>query len=84
MSRVSMTEYLVMEKSARKALEKLNNFRYLGAVSAEWGHWNKCNGVLCDRNMSVKLHDRIFRAVAWPALVYDAEKQRKVKKGAWR
>ena len=45
-------------------------------VSATWGHWNKCNGVLCDRNnMSVKLHERIFRAVAWPALVYDAEKQ---------
>ena len=24
-------------------------------VSAAWGKWNKCNGVLCDREMPVKL-----------------------------
>ena len=41
-------------------------------VSAAWGHLKNCNGELGDRKMSVMLSGKIYRTVAWPALLYGA------------
>ena len=42
-------------------------------VSAAWGKWNKCNGVLCERDArEAKVGD--YRTVVRPALVYGADR----------
>ena len=42
-------------------------------VSAAWGNWKRCSGVLCDRRMPVKLKGKIYETVVRPALLYGAE-----------
>ena len=42
------------------------------SVSAAWGHLKNCNGELGDRKMPVMLSGKIYRTVAWPALLYGA------------
>ena len=42
-------------------------------VSAAWGNWKICSGVLCDRMMPVKLKGKVYKTVVRPALVYGAE-----------
>ena len=42
-------------------------------VSAAWGNWKICSGVLCDRKMPVKLKGKVYKTVVRPALVYGAE-----------
>ena len=34
---------------------------------------NRDNGVLCDRNMHVKLTEKLFRTVVMPSMLYGAE-----------
>ena len=42
-------------------------------VSAAWGNWKRCSGVLCDRRMTVKLKGKVYKTVVRPALLYGAE-----------
>ena len=42
-------------------------------VSAAWGNWKICSGVLCDRRMPVKLKGKVYKTVVRPALLYGAE-----------
>ena len=42
-------------------------------VSAAWGNWKRCIGVLCDRRMPVKLKGNVYKTVVRPALLYGAE-----------
>ena len=42
-------------------------------VSAAWGNWKRCSGVLCDRRMPVKLKGKVYKTVVRPALLYGAE-----------
>ena len=42
-------------------------------VSATWGNWKKCSGVLCDGNMPVMLKREIYRIQVKPSLLYGAE-----------
>ena len=42
-------------------------------VSAAWGNWKRCSGVLCDRRMPVKLKGKIYKTVVRPALLYGTE-----------
>ena len=30
-------------------------------VSAAWGNWKRCSGVLCDRRMPVKLNGKVYK-----------------------
>ena len=69
-------------------LQRVHRFKYIGAsveetggmaievsqrVSAAWGNWKRCNGVLCDRRMPVKLKGKVYKTVVRPALLYGAE-----------
>ena len=69
-------------------LQRVHHFMYLGSsvdetggmtieisqrVSAAWGHWKRCSGVLCDRRMPVKLKGKVDKTVVRPALLYGAE-----------
>ena len=66
----------------------MHNFKHLGSsveetggmtteisqrVSAAWGNWKRCRGVLCDRRMPVKLKGKVYKTVVRPALLYGAE-----------
>ena len=42
-------------------------------VSAAWRNGKRCNGVLCDRRMPVKLKGMVYKTVVTPALLYGAE-----------
>ena len=42
-------------------------------VSAAWGNWKKCSGMLCERKMSVKLTWKIYRTVVSAPLLYGTE-----------
>ena len=42
-------------------------------MSAAWGNWKRCSGVLCDRRMPVKLKGNVYKTVVRPALLYGAE-----------
>ena len=39
-------------------------------VSAVWGNWKICSGVLCDRRMPVKLKGKVYKTVVRPALLW--------------
>ena len=69
-------------------LQRVHRFRYIGAsveetegmttvmsqrVSAAWGNWKRCSGVLYDRRMPVKLKGKVYKTVARQALLYGAE-----------
>ena len=68
-------------------LQRLHRFKYLGSsmeetggmtteivqrVSAAWGNWKRCSGLLCDRSMPVKLKGKVYKNVVSPALLYGA------------
>ena len=68
-------------------LQRVHRFKHLGQsveekggmateisqrVSAAWGNWKRCSGVLCDRRMPVKLKGKVYKTVVRPALVYGA------------
>ena len=69
-------------------LQRVHRFKYIGAsveetgdmateisqrVSAAWGNWKRCSGVLFDRRMPVKLKGKVYKTVVRPALLYGAE-----------
>ena len=69
-------------------LQRVHRFKYLGAsveetegmtteisqrVSAAWGNWKRCSGVLYDRRMPVKLKGKVYKTVVRQALLYGAE-----------
>ena len=69
-------------------LQRVHRFKYLGAsveetegmttemsqrVSAAWGNWKRCSGVLCDRRMPVEVKGKVYKTVVRPALLYGAE-----------
>ena len=69
-------------------LQRGHHFKYLGSsveetggmttessqrVSAAWGNWKRCIGVLCARRMPVKLKGKVYKTVIRPALLYGAE-----------
>ena len=69
-------------------LQRVHHFKYIGSsvedtggmtkeisqrVSAAWGNWKRCSGVLCDRRMQVKLKGKVYKTVIRPALLYGAE-----------
>ena len=69
-------------------LQRVHRFKYLGSsveqtggmateishrVSAAWGNWKRCSGVLCDSRMPVKLKGKVYTTVVRPALLYGAE-----------
>ena len=75
-------------KIIREELQRVPHFKYLGSsveetggttteisqrLSAAWGNWKRCNGVLCDRRMPVKLSGEVYKIVVRPALLYGAE-----------
>ena len=43
--------------------------------ASAWRNWKRCNGVLCDRRMPVKLKGKVYKTVVRPALLCGA--------GAW-
>ena len=69
-------------------LQRVLRFKYLGAsveetegmtteisqrVSAAWGNWKRCSGVLYDRMMPVKLKGKVYKTVVRQALPYGAD-----------
>ena len=44
-----------------------------------WKNWKRVSGVLCDRNMNVKIQGKMYRTVIGRALVYQAETWAKKK-----
>ena len=42
-------------------------------VSAAWGNWNRCSGVLCDKRMPVKLNGEVYKTVVRSTRLYGAE-----------
>ena len=42
-------------------------------VSAAWGNWKRCSGVLYNRRMPVNLKRNVYKTVVRPALLYGAE-----------
>ena len=68
-------------------LQRVHRFKYLGAsveetgcmttdisqrLSAAWGNWKRCSGVLYGRRMPVKLKGKVYKTVVRPALLYGA------------
>ena len=66
-------------------IQRVHRFKYLGAsveetqgmtteisqrVSAAWGNWKRCSGVLYDRRMPVKLKGKVYKTVVRQALLY--------------
>ena len=41
-------------------------------VSAAWGNWKRCSGVLYDRRMPVKMKGNVYKTVVRQALLYGA------------
>ena len=69
-------------------LNKVKDFRYLGAyveeggeldreverkVQAGWCKWREASGVLCDKRMPMKLKGKFYSAVVRPAMTYSSE-----------
>ena len=69
-------------------LQPVHRFNYLGSsmeetlgmtteisqrVSAAWGNWKRCSGVLCDRRKPVKLKGKVYTTVVRPAPLYGAD-----------
>ncbi|XP_065675782.1 uncharacterized protein LOC136091989 [Hydra vulgaris] len=69
-------------------LLKVDKFTYLGSrvqsdggikrevkkrVQAGWCGWRKVSGVICDRRVSARMKDKIYRAVVRPAMLYGLE-----------
>ena len=80
-------------------VERVTHVKYLGTsieeeggmetdiakrVGAGWMNWKKCSGVLCDKNMPVKLKGKVYRTVVIPAMLYGAETWATTKRQASR
>ena len=69
-------------------LQRVHRFKYLGAsvvetegmttelsqrVSAAWGNWKRCSGVLYGRRIPMKMKGKVYTTVVRQALLYGAE-----------
>ncbi|KAK3508735.1 hypothetical protein QTP70_004280 [Hemibagrus guttatus] len=69
-------------------VKKVQEFKYLGStvqsngewgkevkkrVQAGWNGWRKVSGVLCDRKISAKIKEKVYRTVVRPAMLYGLE-----------
>jgi hypothetical protein len=67
---------------------EVSEFKYLGSTFQEngecerevarriqvgWAGWKKVSGVLCDKNISMKVKGKIHKTVVWPAMMYSME-----------
>ena len=68
--------------------ERAKNFKYLGStvssdgrceeevrkrIQAGWMNWKKVSRVLCDRKLSARVKDKIYKSVVRPAMLYGTE-----------
>ncbi|KAK3532331.1 hypothetical protein QTP86_016043, partial [Hemibagrus guttatus] len=66
-------------------VKKVQEFKYLGStvqsngecgkevkkrVQAGWNGWRKVSGVLCDRKISARIKEKVYRTVVRPAMLY--------------
>ena len=66
----------------------MTSFNYLGSIFTSgggsqadvtnriiigWMKWKEVFGVMCDRNMPVKLKDKVFKTIIRPAMTYGSE-----------
>ncbi|VDO67408.1 unnamed protein product [Haemonchus placei] len=72
-----------------KAIEKVQDFRYLGSdpaadgsvdqavkkwrINAAWTKWRESTGILCDRRCSRTLKGKVYRTVVRPTILYGSE-----------
>ena len=71
-----------------KEINKVNEFKYLqldinseGGYSKEvkkkiqagWNGWRKVSGMLCDKNMSLRVKGKVYRTCIRPAILYGME-----------
>ena len=71
-----------------REINKVNEFKYLGSginseggyntevkkrIQAGWNGWRKVSGVLCDRNMSLRVKGKVYRTCVRPAMLYGME-----------
>nr|GEY30296.1 retrovirus-related Pol polyprotein LINE-1 [Tanacetum cinerariifolium] len=71
-----------------KILQPKDSFRYLGSmlhksgridedvtnrIKAAWMKWRAATGVLCDRNVPLKLKGKFYRVAVRPAMLYGSE-----------
>nr|CDJ90887.1 RNA-directed DNA polymerase (reverse transcriptase) domain containing protein [Haemonchus contortus] len=71
-----------------EAIEKVQDFRYLGSdlaadgsvdqavksrINAAWMKWRESTGILCDRRCSRTLKGKVYRAVVRPTMLYSSE-----------
>ncbi|KAK3531893.1 hypothetical protein QTP70_034402 [Hemibagrus guttatus] len=69
-------------------VKKVQEFKYLGStvqsngecgkevkkrVQAGWNGWGKVTGVLCDRKMSARIKEKVYKTVVRPAMLYGLE-----------
>ncbi|KAK3546668.1 hypothetical protein QTP70_031404, partial [Hemibagrus guttatus] len=69
-------------------VKKVQEFKYLGStvqsngecgkevkkrVQAGWNGWRKVSGVLCDRKISARIKEKVYRTVVRPAMLYGLE-----------
>ena len=69
-------------------INKVNEFRYLGSgvnseggystevkkrIQAGWNGWRKVSGVLCDKNMPLRVKGKVYRTCVRPAMLYGME-----------
>ena len=69
-------------------LERVNTFKYLGATLAEngdldaemthriqygWKNWKRVSGILCDRRISLRVQEKVYKTVVRPAMIYRAD-----------
>ena len=66
----------------------MNTFKYHGAILAEngyldaemthiiqsgWTNWKRVSGILCERRISLRVKEKVYKTVVRPAMVYGAE-----------
>ena len=69
-------------------VSQMNTFKYLGSIiqsngdisadvthriSTGWLRWRAATGVLCDKNVPLKLKDKFYRVAIRPSLLYGSE-----------
>ncbi|KAK3515072.1 hypothetical protein QTP70_006038 [Hemibagrus guttatus] len=69
-------------------VKKVQEFKHLGStvqsngecgkevkkrVQAGWNGWRKVSGVLCDRKISARIKEKVYRTVVRPAMLYGLE-----------
>ena len=72
-------------KLQEKKVKRAKNFKYLGLIVSRDGRceeevrrmiqaglmsWEKMPGVLCDRKLSAKVKDKMYKSVVRPAMLY--------------